>query len=138
MLPKPTANVTGFVKGSLAKMSWIWLAVPVPTPVSPKMARTCPSMIVMAAAEMKPVRTGRETNSSRKPRFSIPMMKQYIPTEKEIATAIAVGVNPSEETSLMICAVRRPMIEVGPVLISEKLLTTLYMRCWKARPLMFP
>jgi hypothetical protein len=66
------------------------------------------------------------------------MMKQYIPTEKEIATAIAVGVNPSEETSLMIWAVRRPMMEVGPVLISEKLLTTLYMRCWKAHPLMFP
>jgi hypothetical protein len=49
-----------------------------------------------------------------------------MPTEKEIETAIAVGVNPSEETSLIICAVRRPMIDVGPVLISGIVSTRLF------------
>ena len=71
---------------------------------------------------MKPERTGREINSRSQPSLNSPSTREYIPTENEIATAIAVAVGvkfPSAETSLMTCAVVRPMIDVGPILISE-------------------
>lgn len=88
MPPRPMPVVAPSHWGILAKMSWMMLAVPEPT-LMPKSDGICPSMMTMAAAEMNPLKTGTEMNSSKKPSFRRPIASAYMPTDMATAEAMA-------------------------------------------------
>ncbi len=50
-----------------------------------------PLVIVRAEAEMKLIRTGSDTSSSRNPSFRRPRINECTPTANTVATIIAVG-----------------------------------------------
>jgi hypothetical protein len=68
---------------------------------------------------MKPVRTGKEIKSSSHPSLKIPSSRERIPTENEISGVIMIGLNPNVPVVVITWPVRRPITDVGPVLISE-------------------
>lgn len=111
----PIAIVRGSISGIRDRTLLMIAEVPEGTSLRPTSEPTWPKRIVMAAADRNPDRTGTEMYSRMNPSLSSPTMSEYMPTINATADEISCAAKPSVLRSVIISAVRRPMMEVGPV-----------------------